>query len=54
MIFPEVSLEEWLRRYPELKIIASQCENCGSQMKITRSFVENSLQGYLIGGMVNR
>lgn len=31
MIYPDVPLEEWLKRYPDLKVIEGKCDNrqCG-------------------------
>jgi hypothetical protein len=48
MIFPNVSLKDWLKKYPELKVISSQCENCGKKMKTTRPFIEKHFAGLRI------
>jgi hypothetical protein len=48
MFFPDVSLEEWLKKYPELEVISSTCENCGSEMKATRPFIEKHFAGLRI------
>lgn len=45
MIFRDVSLEEWLERYPELEIEEGFCNQCGKTMRTTKPFVEKGYVG---------
>tara|TARA_Y100000034_G_C6910321_1_gene424375 strand:+ start:4234 stop:4482 length:249 start_codon:yes stop_codon:yes gene_type:complete len=39
MIFPDVTLEEWLKRYPELEVIEGTCRFCGNKRRTTKPFI---------------
>lgn len=44
MIYPDVPLEEWLDRYPELCVVERQCEGCGRLMRASTPFI---MKGYV-------
>ncbi len=41
MIYPDVTLDEWLKRHPDLKVKEGICDNwdCKKPMRTTRPFV---------------
>jgi hypothetical protein len=43
MIFPEVTIEEWINKFPELEVISRRCDYCGSIMKSEKPFL---MKGY--------
>jgi uncharacterized Zn finger protein len=45
MIFPDVSAEEWILRYPDLFVISVKCKNCGNNLESTRPFVSKDYIG---------
>jgi hypothetical protein len=45
MIFPDVSLEEWKKRFPKLKEIVGACDACGASMITRRPFLEKNYAG---------
>lgn len=45
MIFVNVTLEEWLSKHPDLKIIEETCDGCGREIKATRPFVTKGYAG---------
>jgi hypothetical protein len=45
MIFLDYSLEEWLRRYPDLKVTVGTCDNCGNPMPTVRPFIAKDYAG---------
>ena len=52
MIFPEVTLEEWLNKYPDLKNIKdtceiNYCEYCNKQIIPEKPFVKKGYVGLL-------
>ena len=47
MIFTDASVNEWLRKYPELKIITGNCDHCGAPMRTTRPFVTRDYAGLI-------
>jgi len=38
VIYPDVSLEEWLRRYPDLKPKTGLCDACGGPKPTVKPF----------------
>jgi hypothetical protein len=48
MLFPNVTTEDWIKKYPDLKVISSTCENCGTEMQATRPFIEKHFAGLRI------
>lgn len=38
MIYPDVSLEEWLQRYPNLKVHSQECPECKKIISTDRPF----------------
>jgi len=45
MIFPDVSLKEWLTKYDELEIEKGACNNCGKEMPTIKPFIEKDYVG---------
>lgn len=45
MIFPDVSLQDWLKKYPELEVITRSCDACGALMHATKPFLEKGYAG---------
>jgi len=45
MIYPEVSTENWLKKYTELEIEEGFCNHCGKSMKTTKPFIEKDVAG---------
>lgn len=45
MIFPDVSLESWLKKYPALKVRKGKCPQCGSRIKTETPFVSSDWAG---------
>ncbi len=45
MIYPEVPLKVWLKRYPELKVISGTCSNCEKIMPTSRPFLSKGYAG---------
>ena len=39
MIFPEVNLDEWLKKYPALEVEKERCANCGASVEINKPFI---------------
>lgn len=38
MIYPDVTLEEWLKRYPDLKVVTGICDGCGGPKPTIKPF----------------
>jgi len=47
MIFPNISLQDWLNTHNELEVETDTCECCGREMKTTIPFVEHDWVGLL-------
>lgn len=45
MIFVEEPLEQWLEKYPDLKVIHRECDGCGKPMSTTRPFITKGYVG---------
>lgn len=45
MIFVEISLEKWLEKHPDLKILNSFCNGCGSTLKTEKPFITKDFVG---------
>lgn len=45
MIFPEITLEEWLEKYPELQILTKKCDNCNKDITANKPFITNGYVG---------
>ena len=45
MIYPDVTLAEWLRKYPDLKVITRECSRCGKEVSTTKAFVSADYTG---------
>lgn len=45
MIFPDVTLEEWLKRYPDLDVVSRDCDQCGKKIIASIPFVSIDLVG---------
>lgn len=39
MFFPEYTTEEWLTTHPELRILKTECLECGGEIKTTKPYV---------------
>lgn len=44
MFYPDVSLEEWLEKYPDLYVFGRKCEGCGKTMRTNTPFI---MRGYV-------
>lgn len=47
MIYPDVKLEEWLARYPELDLLEKECDNCGKPMIANKPFISKGFAGLI-------
>jgi hypothetical protein len=47
MIFPDIKLKSWLKRYPELEIESGICDNCGKDMPTIKPFIEKGAVGLI-------
>ena len=45
MIYVDVSLERWLKKYPFLKVINSTCDECGNIRSTTRPLISKDYIG---------
>jgi hypothetical protein len=45
MIYPDVSLKEWRKKYPELKVMKLDCDNCGKTIVANRPFLTKGYAG---------
>lgn len=46
MIFPEITLEEWLERYPDLAVRKERCNGCCKKfIKTNKPFIEKDWVG---------
>lgn len=45
MIYPEVTLEEWLREHPVLEIRKAKCKSCGTILVTNIPFIEKDWLG---------
>ena len=47
MIYPDVTLEEWLKKYPELEVISKSCDNCDAVMSSTIPYLNKDYAGLI-------
>lgn len=47
MIFPQVSLQDWLQKHPDLKINKLNCDACGKEMIANKPFIEKGYAGLI-------
>ena len=45
MLFPQVSLEEWCERHPELEIQEIECPSCHAKIRSDRPFMSKNYIG---------
>lgn len=45
MIYPDVTLEDWLRKHPELQVLKKTCDSCGKDMFSTVPFMTKDYYG---------
>lgn len=45
MIYPEISLDEWLSKYKGLKIAKANCNSCGEIMESSIPFISSEYIG---------
>jgi len=45
MIYPEISVEEWVKRYSDLEILEEECPNCERLVMVNIPFVSKSWVG---------
>lgn len=45
MIYPDVSLEEWLKKCPGLRVLTQPCPSCGSEIVTDRPFISKDYAG---------
>jgi hypothetical protein len=45
VIYPDVPLEQWLKKYPALKIVTNSCKSCGSEISTDKPFVATDYVG---------
>ena len=48
MIFPEVSSEEWSKRYPGLTPRSTECKHCGKEHKTSIPYITKDYAGFII------
>jgi hypothetical protein len=47
VLFPEVTLDQWLKKYPELEVIEGFCDHCGEPLKAVKPFITNRYAGIM-------
>jgi hypothetical protein len=52
MIYPDVSLQDWLKKYPELDVLERTCPACGTIRKADRPFVRKGYAGVEAGNCI--
>ena len=45
MIYPDISLEEWLKKYPDLKVYERECPKCKAMVRTNRPFISEDYVG---------
>lgn len=45
MIYPDIPLNEWRRKYPDLDILVRTCDHCGARMETSRPFISANYIG---------
>lgn len=45
MIYPDVTVTEWIRKHPSLKVVSTSCSECGSKIYADRPFVSQDYVG---------
>jgi len=45
MIFPEISLDAWLKKYPDLEVKQGKCDYCDASLETTRPFISKDFVG---------
>lgn len=45
MIFPDVTLKFWKRKYPELSVLSRKCTNCGTKLTANKPFITRDYVG---------
>lgn len=47
MIFPKVSLIDWMKKHPELEILSKKCDNCDKILRSVKPFVDGIYAGLI-------
>lgn len=47
MIFPDIRLEDWLKKYPELDLLEKECDSCGRTMIANVPFITKGFAGVI-------
>lgn len=47
MIFPDVSVEEWTRRYPGLSPRVASCKHCQSDIQVNKPYISKDYAGFI-------
>ena len=45
MIFPEIPLEEWLKKHPDLEVRKDRCTDCGKSITTDKPFLSKEWIG---------
>jgi hypothetical protein len=48
MIFPDVSKETWMKRYPSIKPIEVECLNCHNSILVDKPFITRDYVGFSV------
>lgn len=49
MIFVDVKIDDWLKRYPELQVKETECPDCGEIIMALRPFISKDYVGLTSG-----
>jgi len=47
MIFPEVTPEEWSRKYPGLNPRVTACKHCQSDIQVNKPYISKDYAGFI-------
>ena len=45
MIYPDVPLEQWLKKYPALTVLKEKCRKCGTEVSTDKPFITDDFVG---------
>lgn len=45
MIYPDIPLKVWLKKYPDLEVLSHKCESCGEISKSETPFLTKEYAG---------
>jgi hypothetical protein len=47
MIFPQITADEWLLRYPHLQIKVVNCKHCEGRVYVNKPFISKDYVGFI-------